>query len=63
MQSNLVLCLKRMTDALLVVRRMQEKYIDKEKNLYICFVGVGNAFNTVSRKVVDGVGNEKERIT
>jgi len=26
------------TDALFVVRRMQEEYKDKEKNLYMCFV-------------------------
>jgi len=32
------------TDALFVVRRMQEEYRDKEKNLYMCFVDLEKAF-------------------
>ena len=40
------------TDALFVVRRMQEEYKDKKKKLYVCFVGIEKAFNRVPRKVM-----------
>ena len=50
-----------MTDALFVVRRMQEEYRDKKK-LYMYFVDIENAFDKSSKKG-DGVGNEKERFT
>ena len=46
------------TDALFVVRRMQEEYRDKKKKLYVCFVDIEKAFDRVSRKVM-----KKERFT
>ena len=41
------------TDALLVVRRMQEKYRDKKKKSYICFGDIEKAFNRVPRKLME----------
>ena len=55
----------RTTDALFVVRRMQEKYRDKKKKLYCfvdierkkkklcCFVDIERAFDRVPRKVME----------
>ena len=40
------------TDALFVVRRMQEEYRDKKKKLYMCFVNIEKAFDRVTRKVM-----------
>ena len=37
------------TDALFVVRRMQEEYRDKKKKLYMCFVDIEKAFDKVPR--------------
>ena len=37
------------TDALFVVRIMQEKYRDKKKKLYMCFMDIEKAFDTVKR--------------
>ena len=51
-----------MTDALFVVRRMQEEYRDKKKKLYMYFVDIEKTFDKSSKKG-DGVGNEKERFT
>ena len=39
------------TDALFVVQRMQEKYRDKKKNLYMCFVDIEKAFDRVPKKI------------
>ena len=36
-----------------LIRRMQEKYRDKAKPLYMCFVDLEKAFNRVPRKVMD----------
>ena len=47
------------TDALFVVRRMQEKYRDKKKKLYMCFVDIEKAFDRVSRKVMEWVMRKK----
>ena len=41
------------TDALFVVRRMQEEYRDKKKKLYMCFVDIEKAFDGVPRKVME----------
>ena len=38
-----------MTNALFIVRRMQEEYREKDKELYICFVDLEKAFDRVSR--------------
>ena len=40
-------------DALFILRRMQEEYEDKGKKLYMCFVDLEKAFNTVPRKVME----------
>ena len=42
-----------MTDALFVVRRMPEKYRDKKKKLYTCFVVIEKAFDRVPRNVME----------
>ena len=41
------------TDVLLIVRRMQKKYINKKKNLYMCCVDIEKAFVRVPRKVME----------
>ena len=40
------------TDALFVVQRMQEKYCNKKKKLYMCFVDIEKAFDRVPRKAM-----------
>ena len=46
------------TNALLIVRRMQEKY--KDKKLFMCFVDLKKAFDS---KNSNAMGTEKERTT
>ena len=41
-----------MTYTLFVVLTMQEKYRNKKKKLYMCFVDIEKAFDRVSRKVM-----------
>ena len=50
---------REMTDALLVVRRMQEEYRDKKKKLHMCFVYIEKAFDEVARKVMDWTMSKK----
>ncbi|XP_068741970.1 uncharacterized protein [Montipora capricornis] len=45
-------------DAVFILRRLQEKYLDKEKKLYTFFIDLEKAFDKVSRKVL-----EEERYT
>ena len=40
-------------DAIFIVRRMQEKYQKKDKNLYMCFIDMEKAFDRVPRKVME----------
>ena len=40
------------TDALFVVRRMQEEYKDKRKKLYMCFVHIEKEFDRANRNVM-----------
>ena len=40
------------TDALFVVRRMQEDYRNKKKNLYLCFVHIEKTFDRVPKRVM-----------
>ena len=39
-------------DAVFILRRLQEEYLDKEK-LYMCFVGLKKAFDRIPRKVLE----------
>ena len=48
-----------MTDALLVVQRMQEEYRDKKKKMYMCFVDIEKAFDRVSRKMMEWAMRKK----
>ena len=48
-----------MTDTLFVVRRMQEEYRNKKKNLYMCFVDFEKVFDRVSRKVMEWAMRKK----
>jgi hypothetical protein len=41
------------TDAIFILRRLQEEYRDKERKLYICFVDLEKAFDRVPRKVME----------
>ena len=40
-------------DAIYIVRRMQEEYQKKNKNLHMCFVDMKKAFDRVPRKVME----------
>ena len=40
-----------MTDALFIVRRMQEEYREKDKQLYKCFMDLKKTFDRVPRRV------------
>ena len=50
---------KERTDALYVVRRMQEKYRNKKKNFKVCFVDIERAFDRVWIKVMRKKGLSK----
>ena len=41
------------TDAVFILRRMQEEYHAKQKELYMCFGGLEKAFDRVARKVLE----------
>ena len=43
------------TDTIFGARRMQEYYIGKKKNLFMCFVDLEKAFDRVLRKVIEWV--------
>ena len=43
------------TDAIFVLRQLQEKYLAKKKNLYFAFVDLEKAFDRVPRDVVSWV--------
>ena len=51
---------KGMTEALFIIRRMQEVYIDKEGKLFMCVVDNAKAFDK-SSKNGDRIGNKEER--
>ena len=40
------------TDAIFLLRQLQEKYLGKRKNLYLTFVDLEKAFDRVPRRVV-----------
>ena len=41
------------TNALFILRRMQEEFRGREKKLYMCFVDLKKAFNRIPRKVME----------
>ena len=47
------------TNTLFVVRRMQEKYRDKKKKLYLCSVDIEKAFDRVPRKMMEWAMRKK----
>ena len=48
------------TDALFVIRRMQEEYRYKKKKLYIYFVDIEKTFDRVPRKVIERAMRKKD---
>ena len=40
-------------DAVFILRRLQEEYLDKDKMLYMCFADLEKAFEWVPRKVLE----------
>ena len=40
-------------DAVFILRRLQEEYLDKEKKLCMCFADLEKAFERVVRKVLE----------
>ena len=40
-------------DAILILRRMQESYLEKNRKLFICFFDLEKAFDRVSKKVIE----------
>ena len=40
-------------DAVFILRRLQEEYLDKEKKLYMCFVDLKKATDKIPRKVLE----------
>ena len=40
-------------DAIFIVSKMQEKYLKKDKKLYVCFVDTKKAFKRVPKKVME----------
>ena len=41
------------THALFILRRMQEEFREREQKLYMCFVDLEKAFDTIPRKVME----------
>ena len=42
-----------------ILRRMQEEYLAKVKNVYMCFVDLENAFDTLLWKVLEWAMRKK----
>jgi len=54
---------KRTTDVLFILKRIQEKYRDKGRHLYMFFVDLDRESVQSCPKEGNGVGNEEERFT
>ena len=50
---------KRTVGAILIVRRMQEKYQEKYKKLYMCFIDMEKAFDKSAKKVIEWAMRKK----
>ena len=50
---------KSTVDAIFILSRIQESYLEKNRKLFICFVDLEKAFDRVPRKVIEK-GAEKE---
>ena len=50
---------KRTTDALFIVKRMQDEYRGKDKKLYVCFVDLEKAFDSISKRVMQQAPRKK----
>ena len=57
--SKVLLLFRGTTDAVFVLRRLQEEYHAKGKKLYMCFVDVEEAFDGVLRKVLEWAMRKK----
>ena len=53
MKCNLASCLRVSTDAVFILRRLQEKHHAEGKKLFMCSVDLEEAFDRVSRKVLE----------
>ena len=40
-------------NAIFILRRMQESYLEKNRKLFICFVDLEKTFNRVPEKVIE----------
>ena len=40
-------------DAIYIVRRVQESFIEKKKNLFMCFVDLEKVFDQVPRNIIE----------
>ena len=45
-------------DAIFILRRMPESYLEKKRKLFICFVDLEKALDRVPRKVIEGAEKE-----
>ena len=50
---------KRTIDAVFILRRIQEEYLDKEKKLHMCFVDPVRVFGRVPKKVLEWTMRQK----
>ena len=50
---------KEAVDAIFIVKRIQEKYQNKNKKLYMCFVDMEKAFDRVPKKVMEWAMRKK----
>ena len=46
-------------DAVFILRRLQEEYLDKEKCIYMCFTDLEKRFDRVPRKVLEYAKRKK----